>query len=304
MKHVMRNVSGVAVGALAAWLTVSRRRDQHTHAGTGHAVATTSIVERRSPFLPDLALLNAELQSHLRDRANELAWATADLKSLEDFIQGEMRTGIAEIRTLAILLKHSEPREGVGYQGRVEALESASQRLDESAGALGSLAKLSRVELHHTDVDLTSIANGFLRQLQERDRRRVVVTHVQEGLHASGDRDLLRTALEVLLGNAWERTERSRLATITLIADVPPTGQPIYCVRDNGTPLDAPFAQILFDDLPHMQAKEDFRAPGIRLAAVRGIVRRHGGRVWIGASGEALSEVHFTLGPPALQQHA
>lgn len=304
MKHVMRNVSGVAVGALAAWLTVSRRRGQHAHAGTAHVVVSSSIAVRPRSLQPDLALLNAELQTQLREQTDQLAWAKADLKTLEDFLQGEMRTAIAEIRALGTLLRQPDLREGAGHHARVQALESASHRLDESAAALGSLARLSRIELHATEADLTSIATGILRQLQERDRRRVVVTHVQEGLHAVGDDELLHSALDVLLENAWQRTERCRLATISVTADVSPNGQRVYCVRDNGTPMDAAFARILFDDLPHLQAKEDFRAPGIRLANLRGIVRRHGGRVWIGATGPTLSEIHFTLGPPTLQQHA
>lgn len=297
MKHVVRNVSGVAVSALAAWLTVSRHRRQRASGGATHGSPLPGAERLRAPA-PDFALLNSELQTRLREEAHELALAKADLRSVEDFLQGEMRAGIAEIRALGAIMKESRPGEGTRHESRARAVETASQRLDEATAALASLAKLSRVELQVADIDLTSIAAGILAQLQEHDRRRVVVTHVQEGLRARGDHALLRSALDLLLRNAWERTERSRLATITLTTHGLADGQPIYCVKDNGTPLDAVFTRNLFDNLSHVQAKEDFRAAGIGLATVRGIVRRHAGRMWIGAAEEGNSKIHFTLGAP------
>ncbi|MDB5947280.1 MAG: sensor signal transduction histidine kinase [Ramlibacter sp.] len=297
MKHVMRNVSGVAVGAFAAWLTLSRRR-QREHTKLRQTVRSHSIADSDTRSVRhELVPLNSELRAQLGRQAGELAVARADLKSVEDFLQGDVRAGIAEIRAQGAVLMESLSRDGAAHQARIRGLESAAQRLDDSIAALVSLTRLSQTELLSAEVDLSSIAASVLAQLQERDRRRVVVTNVQDGLRAAGDGDLLRSVMELLLGNAWKRTELTRLATITFTADVQPDGGRVYCVKDNGGGFDVTFAQNLFDNLPPVPASEDFRAAGIGLATVKSIVHRHAGHVWADVGDEGGSRVNFTLGP-------
>lgn len=173
--------------------------------------------------------------------------------------------------------------------------------LDDGIAGLESLTTLSQSQVKSVEVDLSSIAGDVLSRLQERDRRRVVVTHLQDGLRTSGDAGLLRTLVELLLGSAWKLTQRTRMATITFTADAQPDGQPVFCVKHNGVGFDEGFAQNLLDKLPHIHANEDLRAAGIELATASSIVHRHAGRLWL-APGEGPcegqgSKVHFTLGP-------
>ncbi len=279
MKQVMRNMSGVAVGAAAAWLTLSRRKR------LGH----------------DLTPLNSQLRSQLRAQAGDLAFATADLKSIGQFLQDDVTAGVAEVRALAAILKQSLRDEGAGQQSCIRGLDSVSQRLDDCIAALVSRTQLSQSKTEFVEVDMSSIAGGVLSQLQERDRRRVVVTNVQEGLRPIGDARLLRSLVQLLLGSVWRLTHRTRLATITFTANEQAGGQRVYCLRHNGLGFDQGFAQDLLNDVPHTYPNEELRSAGIDLATVKSIVGRHSGRLWLGP-GEGPCEgqgakVSFTLGP-------
>lgn len=278
MKHVMRNMSGVAVGAAAAWLTLSRRKRQSGH---------------------DSPRPHSHSRSQLEAQAGELAFAAADLKSIGQFLHDDLHAGVAEVRALAAMLKESLQDGSAGQLSCIRGLASASERLNDCIAGLETLTTLSQSHVRFVEVDLSSIAGEVLSRLQERDQRRVVVTHVQDGLRTSGDAGLLLTLVELLLGSAWKLTERTRMATITFTAEAQQGRQPVFCVKHNGVGFDHGFARNLLDKLPHIHSNEDLRAAGIGLGTADSIVRRHAGRLWL-APGEGPcdgqgAKVHFTL---------
>ena len=109
-----------------------------------------------------------------------------------------------------------------------------------------------------------------------------------------GDPNLLRVALENLLGNAWKFTGKHDKARIEFgVKDQ--DGQRVYFVRDDGAGFDMKSAAKLFGVFQRMHWAADFAGTGIGLATVARIIRAHGGKVWADAEVARGATFFFTL---------
>jgi light-regulated signal transduction histidine kinase (bacteriophytochrome) len=120
-------------------------------------------------------------------------------------------------------------------------------------------------------------------QLQEGDPTHRVDWHIQSGVWASGDPQLVRQVLENLLANAFKFTSKTPQPRIEVgaEADTEPT---VYYVRDNGAGFDMRFADQLFGPFQRLHSDREFEGTGIGLATVQRIVHRHRG--WVRGEGE------------------
>jgi light-regulated signal transduction histidine kinase (bacteriophytochrome) len=111
----------------------------------------------------------------------------------------------------------------------------------------------------------------------------------------AGDGQLLRIAVENLVGNAWKFTSRQPAARIEFGATTL-AGEPSYFVRDNGAGFDMTYVDRLFGPFQRLHLPDEFPGSGIGLATVQRIIHRHGGRVWAeGMIGQGAT-FHFTIG--------
>jgi light-regulated signal transduction histidine kinase (bacteriophytochrome) len=159
------------------------------------------------------------------------------------------------------------------------------------------LARVSRAELRQQEVDLSAVAAAVVERLRETEPAREVEVRIRPGMMVTGDGQLLRIALENLLGNAWKFTARASAPRIEFgLSQV--AGEPAYFVRDNGAGFDMAYVDKLFTPFQRLHLASEFPGSGIGLATVQRIVHRHAGRVWAeGLSGQGAT-FHFTLGRP------
>jgi light-regulated signal transduction histidine kinase (bacteriophytochrome) len=157
------------------------------------------------------------------------------------------------------------------------------------------LSWVSRAEMKLQDTDLSVQVTAICDGLRARDPGRRVRVTVQGGVHATVDPTLIRTALEMLLENAWKFTAAREDATIEFAA-AEVDGAPLCCyVRDNGAGFDPAYADKLFQPFQRLHAVGEYPGTGIGLASVQRIIDRHGGRVWAeGAVGRGAT-FYFTL---------
>jgi light-regulated signal transduction histidine kinase (bacteriophytochrome) len=182
--------------------------------------------------------------------------------------------------------------EGRGYAGRIQA---ASGRMGIVLDDLLHLSWVSRAEMDLQDVDLSAQVTAICEQLHARDPDRRVRVTVQDGVHATVDPTLIRTALEKLLENAWKFTAGQEDATIEFAA-IDVDEAPLACyVRDNGAGFDPAYADKLFQPFQRLHAVGEYPGTGIGLASLQRIIDRHGGRVWAeGAVGRGAT-FYFSL---------
>jgi signal transduction histidine kinase len=133
-------------------------------------------------------------------------------------------------------------------------------------------------------VDLSELARGVVAALRKAEPERDVECAIADSVIVNGDPQLLRIALENVLGNAWKYTRKHARARIELGVALQPDGRRAIFVRDDGAGFDMKYAEKLFTPFKRLHDAADFAGTGIGLATVHRIVSRHGGRIW--AEGE------------------
>jgi signal transduction histidine kinase len=111
----------------------------------------------------------------------------------------------------------------------------------------------------------------------------------------SADRQLLRSVLVNLLGNAWKYTGNSLHPVITVgrCDGAPET----FFVGDNGIGFEVTSPDELFVPFRRLPGSEGFGGHGVGLATTARIIRKHGGRIWAEAKPGEGATFFFTLGP-------
>jgi light-regulated signal transduction histidine kinase (bacteriophytochrome) len=108
------------------------------------------------------------------------------------------------------------------------------------------------------------------------------------------DRVLLQHVLSNLLSNALKFSSKREISEITA-GCTEDNGHYVFYIRDNGVGFDMQYAHKLFNVFERLHADEGYEGSGIGLAAVRNIVRRHGGVTWLESKENAGTTVYFTL---------
>jgi light-regulated signal transduction histidine kinase (bacteriophytochrome) len=182
-------------------------------------------------------------------------------------------------------------------QGRefLSRVRAATQRMAQLIDDLLKLSRLTRGELNIGPVDVSELARAVGAVLQRSDPGRRVTLRTEEGLTAEADAQLLRTALENLLGNAWKFTSKRQQPVIEVGA-THSKGVQVYYVRDNGVGFDMEYASKLFETFQRLHSDRDFPGTGIGLSIVKRIILRHGGAVWAEARPGEGATFYFTLG--------
>jgi signal transduction histidine kinase len=240
---------------------------------------------------------NTDLEARVSERTVELRQALEELESFSYSVSHDLR---APLRTIdgfvqAFLEDYGAQLDEVG-RDYLERARGASQRMGELIDGLLRLSRVTRSELVPQRVDLSALARDIVADLRRAEPGRSVAIDIAEGMAADGDAQLLRAALENLLGNAWKFTARTPDARISFTAHAQ-DGQTVYIVRDNGAGFDMTYADKLFGPFQRLHREDEFDGTGIGLATVQRIIHRHGG--WIRGDGEVGrgAAFSFTLSP-------
>jgi light-regulated signal transduction histidine kinase (bacteriophytochrome) len=181
--------------------------------------------------------------------------------------------------------------QGENYIARVRA---ATQRMGLLIDDLLNLSRVTRAELHREPVNLTAIAQSIVAELQKAEPQREVEFALGKGIEVFGDPQLLRIALDNLLGNAWKYTSKHQRARIEF-GETMCNGSLTYFVRDDGVGFDPLFSDRLFGAFQRLHGGTEFPGNGVGLATVQRIIHRHRGQVWAeGAVGKGAT-FYFTL---------
>jgi signal transduction histidine kinase len=214
-------------------------------------------------------------------------------------VSHDLRAPLRAIGTLADFTLRDE--RALSPEGR-QNLESIRASAASASNLVESLLRFSRAsagDLRDDQVDLGALAREIAAALAAQNPARdVQFALVQpERLGVRGDKDLLRVALENLLGNAWKYTAEVPHARVEFGLASEDEDVRTFFVRDNGAGFDAARHDQLFVPFRRLHAGTGFAGTGIGLATVRRIIERHGGRVWAESRPGEGATFYFTLGP-------
>src|SRR5690606_2796339 len=236
---------------------------------------------RRRRAESKLVRLNAELEARIAERTAALEAANEELEAFSYSVSHDLRAPLRSIDGFSrqLLKHHAHQLDAVGLN-YLERIVRASGRMEQLIADLLRLSKIGRQALQPRKVNLSSLAQAVIDDLRQAAPERQVQVSIEPGITDWADPQLLRIALENLLGNAWKFTSDKPDAQIRLGAIRRQDQQPILYVRDNGAGFDNRFVHRLFAPFQRLHAPNQFEGTGIGLATVQRIIHKHGGRIW------------------------
>ena len=239
--------------------------------------------------------LSVELEQRVQKRTDQLEGANKELESFAYSVSHDLRAPLRGIDGFSqVLLEDYEEKldeEGKDYLGRIR---SGTQRMGHLIDDLLRLSRLTRSEMRHEPVNLSTLAENVSVALRESGSERKVMFDITPNLKAHGDRYLLGVAIENLFSNAWKFSSSHDQARIEFGVEKL-EGKNAYFIRDDGVGFDMAYADKLFGAFQRLHGTTEFPGSGIGLATVQRIIHRHGGQIWAESKVGEGATFYFTL---------
>ena len=277
--------------AVAGWLLAGAILRPVEEMQREAAEITSSDLARRLSIPPaddEISRLGRTLNSMLE----RIEASFAHERRFVDNASHELRTPIAVLKAeLDLALSHARsPAE------LEEALRSAAEETDHLARLAQDLLVLSRasdsgLELHRTDVDLSSLIDGVVRHFEPHAAEsgvRIEVGSTPD--RAFVDPVRIRQALDDLIDNAVRHTPAGGVVRVSAVRR---DGCLHVRVEDTGDGVPAAFIPHAFEPFARSEANGD--GAGLGLAIVRAIAEAHAGSAEIANTSEGGAAVTMEL---------
>ncbi len=254
------------------------------------------VEERRQAEL-EVQRLNEELEQRVTERTHELERANRELEAFSYSVSHDLRAPLRAVDgfSQALLEDYAERLDPTG-RNYLERARAAAQRMGRLIDDLLKLSRINRAEFNRREVDLSAMVEDVLDELCAQHPERTVERRISSGLTEDCDPQLVRIALENLLGNAMKYSGKREKATIEFgMRNY--RGKSCYFIQDNGVGFDMAYADKLFGAFQRLHNSSDYPGTGIGLATVQRVMHRHGGEVWAESELDRGSTFYFTLQP-------
>lgn len=243
----------------------------------------------------DLEMRLAESTAELARQKNKAISLGEELESFSYSVSHDLRAPLRHLIGFsgALTEDFGEGLEPTA-QTYLQCIAKAGRKMEGLIEALLCLSRTARQELVPSGTDLAQLARQCAAALKEEGAGREVEFLIPDRLFVQADPQLMRLAMEQLIGNAWKFTGSKEKAVIELGSKREGEGM-VYFVRDDGVGFDPCFAGRLFGPFQRMHREEEFPGTGIGLALAQRIIRRHGGRIWAESGVDRGATFFFTL---------
>jgi light-regulated signal transduction histidine kinase (bacteriophytochrome) len=279
-------------------MTVTKLVDE---AGKPIGIASTERdISARNRAEEKVLKFNAELEQRVAERTVELQTANQELESFSYSVSHDLRAPLRHVQGYVDMLGR-ETGSQLSDKGRryMKTIADASREMGVLIDDLLAFSRMGRADMIETRVNLDSLVQAALRDLEPATRERNIVWKTPPLPAVQADPAMLKLALTNLLGNAVKFTRGRNPAEIEIGCDGMEGGQVIVFVRDNGVGFDPQYAQKLFGVFQRLHRADEFEGTGIGLANVRRTITRQGGRVWAEGALDRGATFYFTLKPSA-----
>jgi signal transduction histidine kinase len=267
------------VALVVAWATSARRSARRLRAAEAQQ---RQLAEERMQLLGEA-----------RKRELDLQHANEDLQIVSASLSHDLRSPLAAVAGFVGAVRD---RAGATLDPDARRLlgrsVAAAQRMDGMVRDLGAMLRVAGQPLDLRPCDITGLARAVLEGLGSHQSGQPDVT-IAPGLVAVADPQMMRIALENLIGNAWKFSAAVVRPAIEVgqLAD-----RKTFFVRDNGAGFPMAEATGLFRPFCRLHGVDEFPGSGMGLSIVRRIVLRHGGTIWAESAVGQGATFYFTLG--------
>jgi signal transduction histidine kinase len=244
----------------------------------------------------ELKELNQSLEQRVIERTAELKATNQELEAFSYSVSHDLRAPLRSINGFSqILLNRYGDKLDDSGKDYLQRLCTNAQRMGELIDDLLAFSRVTRSEIHRTQVDLSAIAQEICENLHSSQPERQVEWVIAPGIVANGDASLLRIVLENLLNNAWKFTSNQPNSRIEFNTTIEDDGTRIYFIRDNGAGFDMAYVNKLFQAFQRLHSNAEFPGTGIGLAIVQRIIYRHSGHIWAEGAVSGGATFYFTV---------
>lgn len=280
-----------AAGAIAAggvaWVMRRGLRPVEVMAGQADKINAGDLTDRVSQHDPrtEMGRLSAALNGMLARIEDFVAEREASQEATRRFFADashELRTPLASLRANAELYQQ-------GALPRRDQVDEAMRRITLEAQRMGGLvddmlrlARLDQQPGRQTEpVALSALANECVQRARTASPDWAWQCDITGGLEVIGDEELLRRAIDNILGNVAAHTPAGSTATLTATAQ---DGQVVLAVSDDGPGMPADQLPRIFDRFYRAGVPSRRPGSGLGLAIVAAVAAAHGGQVAATAS--------------------
>jgi PAS domain S-box-containing protein len=250
----------------------------------------------------ELGHQTVELERRVVERGAALRAANAELETLLYSISHDLRAPVRHLGGFAqLLLDDCGPGLDATVRHYAERIREGASRMASLMDDLAMLARIGRQDLLRREVDLNTLVEDVVSQLQPQLDSRRVEWHIEELPVVECDPALARVAITSLLSNALKFTRTREQAEIR-IRPIEAEDQAGIAIQDNGVGFKMAYAGKLFGLFQRLHRPDEFEGNGAGLALVQRIAHRHGGRLWAESELDAGATFHLTLGMPAARR--
>lgn len=220
-----------------------------------------------------------ELEIKVHDRTAQLAEANGELERFTETVAHDLKNPLFQISAFVSLFQnefgHVLNSDGLKY---LAYMRKGTEKMNTLIQSILRLSRIASREIERSPVNLSGMAQEICDALRSADPGRKVEIKIEQGLEVTGDRQLIKIALDNLFENAWKFTSETQDAKIEFGAKQENTPG-LFCLSDNGIGFDPAKADKIF--LPFYRANKNSKFPGtgIGLATVQRIIARHGGLI-------------------------
>lgn len=250
------------------------------------------VAANRRRKLAETALLDSE-----RKRTRELEIANKEMESFCYAVSHDLQAPLRHINAFSSIIEEDFgdilDENGRHYFARIK---TASCRMGDLIRDLLMLSQISRGGISRVEFDLGLLAGEILDESRVDLNSATLQVEIDSGMIVYADRQLLRVALENLLGNALKYSANTAVVRVH-VGMRNEMGRVVYFVSDNGAGFDMQYADKLFTPFQRLHVNSEFEGTGIGLATVQRVIHRHGGEVWAESEPECGATFFFTLQP-------
>jgi PAS domain S-box-containing protein len=223
----------------------------------------------------------------------------AALRSREEIIgvvSHDLRNPVAAVKMLSRAALHEMNDDVTSRAENILLIAQAAEQMDALIRDLLDVSRLDagQLAIHQEPVDPSSLLNGSLQTLLPLVEEKGIELDLQleAGLpKVLADSERIQQTISNLVGNAIKFTPSGG----KIIVRTRSTGEEvIVSVIDSGTGISAEQLPKVFDRY-WQSARTDRDGAGLGLAIAKGIVERHGGRIWIESKPGQGATASFTL---------
>lgn len=225
---------------------------------------------------------------------HELLATNEELEAFSYSVSHDLRAPLRALNGFSqMLLSDSEHLTDKERDDYLHRIGENAEKMNEIIDAILRLSRQTRKELQYEQVDLSELVKESVRQLQLEEPERQVKVSIGS-CQAFGDREMLSTALNNLIRNAWKYTRKNPHPSITFGCQH--TGdETIYFVKDNGVGFNMKYVDRLFKPFQRLHSNREFQGIGIGLSIVRRIINKHRGKIWAEGYPGKGAAFYFTL---------